>query len=95
MNSASTDLARLQRRKFVAEMFMLGCGILSFGWIGAALVLICGDVELRQHIFRIFLYLWFWLALIPLSGFGACWCWRSLVKRKIAEIDLHDTKKAV
>jgi hypothetical protein len=95
MNSAITDLARLQRRKFVAEMFTLGFAILAFGWIGAALVLILGDAELRQHIFRIFGYLWLWLALVPLCGFGVCLGWRSLVKRKIAEIDLHDTKKAV
>jgi hypothetical protein len=33
MNSAITDLSRLQRRKFAAEMFMLGCAILAFGWI--------------------------------------------------------------
>ena len=95
MNSVSTDLARLQRRKFVAEMFTLGFAILAFGWIGAALVLILGDAELRQHIFRVFEYLWLWLALVPLCGFGVCLCWRSMVKRKIVEIDLHDTKKAV
>ena len=39
-------------------------------WIGAALVLIIGNAELRQHIFQIFSYLWLWLGLIPLCGFG-------------------------
>ena len=95
MNSAITDLSRLQRRKFAAEMFMLGCAILAFGWIGAALVLILGDADLRQYLLRIFEYLWLWLAVVPLCGFGICWCWWSSVKRKIAEIDLHDTKNAV
>ena len=94
MNSAISRLTRLPRRKFVAEMFTLGFAILAFGWIGAALVLIFGDSELRPHIFRIFEYLWLWLALVPLCGFGVCLCWRQLVKRKIAKIDLHGTKNA-
>ena len=94
MNLATTNLSRLRRRKFVVEMFMLLCGIFAFGWIGAALVLIFGDAELRQHIFHIFWYLWLWLGLVPLCGFGVCWRWWSLLKRKIAKMDLHDTKDA-
>jgi hypothetical protein len=94
MNSASTDLSPLNRIKFVVEMFMLGCAILAFGWIGAALVPVFGDAELRHDIFRVFWYLWVWLALVPLCGFGVCWCWRSILMRKIGEMDLHDKTPA-
>jgi hypothetical protein len=94
MNSANTDLIRLTRRKFVVEMFMLGCAILAFGWIGAALVLIFRDAELRHEIFRVFWYLWVWLALVPLCGFSVCWCWRSILQRKIGKMDSHDKTPA-
>jgi hypothetical protein len=94
MNLAITDLSRLRRRKFVAEMFMLGCAILAFGWIGAGLVLILGDAELRQHIFRIFEYLWLSLGAVPLCCFFVGWGGRSLLMRKISEIDSYETKDA-
>ena len=73
---------------------MLGCGILAFAWIGAALVLIFGDAELRQYIFRIFWYLLLWLGVVPLCGFGICWCWRLFLMRKISEIGLREPKDA-
>ena len=66
------DLYKLRRRKFLVEMFILGCAIFAFGWIGTALVLIFGDAELRQHIFSVFGYLWLWLGIIPLCGFTIC-----------------------
>jgi hypothetical protein len=90
MNSVTTYLSRLRRRKFVAELLMLGCGTLTFGWIGAALVLILGDEELRQYILRIFWYLSLWLAVVPLCGFAICWSWRSSLTRKISEIESKD-----
>jgi hypothetical protein len=87
-------LARLQRRKFRVEMLALGCAIFGLGWIGAALVLIFGDAELRQHVFRTIWYLWLWLAFVPLCSFCVCWFWRSSLNRKIKRI-LRDTKAAV
>jgi len=86
MDLTATDLSRLRRRKLVAEMFMLGCGILAFGWIGAALVLVLRDADLRQQMLCIFWYLSLWLAIVPLCAFLACWCWRWILARKISEI---------
>lgn len=86
MDLFATDLSQLRRRKFVAEMFMLGCAILAFGWIGAALVLVLGDTELRHQILRIFWYLSLWLAVVPLCVFAVCSCWRWILARKISEI---------
>jgi hypothetical protein len=80
------DLYKLRRRKFLVEMFILGCAIFAFGWIGTALVLIFGDAELRQHIFSVFGYLWLWLGIIPLCGFTICLCWRASLTRKIKRI---------
>src|SRR6266850_2647902 len=83
LDSTSTDLARLQRRKILVELLLLGFAILAFGWTGAALVLIVGDAELRRDMLRVFSYLWVWLAAVPLCGFVVCWCWRWLLQRKI------------
>lgn len=94
MDLSVTDLSRLRRRKFVAEMLILGCAILAFGWIGAALVLILEDADLRRHMSRIFGYLWLWLGVVPLCGCIVCWFWRLLLTRKIGKIDLHETKDA-
>jgi hypothetical protein len=80
------DLYQLQRRKFVAEMFILGYAILAFGWIGAASVLIFGDAGLRQHISSVCGYLWLWLGVFPLCGCIICLCWRALLTRKIERI---------
>jgi hypothetical protein len=80
------DLNKLLRRKFLIEMFVLGCAILAFGWIGAALILIFGDAELRQHIFSVFGYLWLWLGAIPLCGFIICLYWRTVLTRKIKRV---------
>jgi hypothetical protein len=85
MELSAIDLSRLRRRKFVAEMCMLGCAILAFGWIGAALVLVLGDAELRHQIIRIFWYLSLWLAIVPLCVFAVCWCWRRVLTRKISD----------
>ena len=90
--SNTRDLARLLNRLLLVEILMLGCATVAFGWIGAAMVLIFGDTELRP-VFRILWYLWLWLAFVPLCGFGVCWCWRLSLKRKIGQI-LHDTKAA-
>lgn len=92
MNLVTAELARLQRKKFLAELLAMGCAILALGWIGAALVLVIGNAESRPHIFRILSYLWLWLAVAPLCVFGVCWGWRSSLKRKIGEIP-HGTKK--
>jgi hypothetical protein len=86
MSPTLTDLNRLQRRKFVAEMFILGGAILAFGWIAAAVVLIFGDAELREHIFSVFGYLWLWLGAIPLCSLAICLFWRALLMRKIERI---------
>jgi hypothetical protein len=65
---------------------MLGWGILAFGWIGAALVLVLGDSELRQQVIRTFGYLSLWLSVIPLCGFGVSWFWRWQLAGKISEV---------
>jgi hypothetical protein len=93
MRFETTDLSRFQRNKFIAEMFMLGFAILAFGWIGATLVLVVGDTELRQHILRIFGYLSLWLAVVPLFGFGVCWCWRRLLAKEISKITKGETEQ--
>jgi len=80
------DLNKLQRRKLVAEIFILGSAILAFGWTGAASVLIFGDAELRQHFLSIFGHVWLWLGVIPLCGFIICLCWRALLTRQIERI---------
>jgi hypothetical protein len=67
-------------------MFMLGCGVFGFGWIGAALVLVIGDSESRQQVLRIFGYLSLWLAVIPLCSFGVSWFWRWQLAREISEV---------
>ena len=86
MDLSATDLSRLRRRKFVAEIVMLSGAVLAFGWVGAALVLVLGDTELRQQILRVFSYLSLWLAVVPLCVFGVGWFWRSLLTRKISAI---------
>jgi len=90
MKSVITDLKQLQRRRFLVDMLMLGCAVLAFGWIPAALVLIFRDVELRQQVLHILWYLWP-LAFFPFCCFGFFWCWRSSLNRKIEKMDFHDT----
>jgi hypothetical protein len=83
MNLTEANSTKLRRRKFAVEMFMLGCAILAFGWIGAAFAMVIEDAELRQNILRIFAYLWLWIGVIPLCGFFICLFWRTLLIRKI------------
>jgi hypothetical protein len=68
---------------------MIGFAILAFAWIPAGMVLIFGDETLRPAL----LVLWeLWpLAFIPVCGLGACWLWRTSLKRKIKDMEgRHD-----
>lgn len=85
MNSNTTLLSRLSRRKTWAELLLMVFGAFAFAWIPPALILIFGDAELRP-VFRTLLQLWP-LASVPLIGFVICWCWRSSLARQIRELD--------
>src|SRR5215470_16956075 len=88
MNSNTTPLTRLLRRKTWAEVLLLACAVFAFAWIPPALILIFGDRELRP-VFRTLWQLWP-LAAVPLCGFAVSWRWRSSLTRKLRELDSHD-----
>ena len=92
VNSNATNLTRLRQSRWRAELLMIVCGALAFGWIPAGLILIFADVELRP-VFRTLWQLWP-LEIIPLCGFGLCWRWRSSLTHQLRELDSHDTPPA-
>ena len=87
MNSNTTQLARLLRQKTWVELLLLACAVFSFAWVPPALILIWGDGELRPALRTL------WqlspLAAAPLCGFAVCWWWRSSLRRKLRELDVH------
>jgi hypothetical protein len=77
----STDIHQLRRKKGVAELLMILCGVFAFAWIGPALVLIWRDADLRP-VPHVLWQLWP-LVPIPLCGFGAAWWWRASLRRRL------------
>ena len=84
MNSNTTDLTRLLRRRLLADWLTVGFVILAFAWIPAGMILIFRDPALRPLIHILWLLLP--LAFLPLCGFVVCWLWRWSLIRKIREM---------
>jgi hypothetical protein len=79
--TARLDVHRLKRRKLVAELLMMLCGVFAFAWIAAALVLIWRDATLRPAT-QVLWQLWP-LVPVPLCGFGVTLWWRTSLARRL------------
>jgi hypothetical protein len=85
VNSAPSDLSRLQRRRLIADRLTLTFAVLAFAWIPAALVLIHADKQLRP-LLLVLRQLWP-LVLIPFSGLLLSACWRVNLIRRLKHLN--------